>query len=121
MVLPQDNYNQTRTAPETAERFSRRSRSSRRLSLAVGCRAAPRSAPGPRSTSLGRAVTILLRHAAALPPIDRASAVETIDALLRSGAGGQTAAELEVPALVVLYQDLVVDRSRHGSAPTSSA
>jgi hypothetical protein len=110
--MPQDNYNHSRTAPEAAtflreieeqspfEPGGRLPRSTRALLLDLD----------PRS--LGRAVTILLRHAAALPPIDRASAVETIDALLRSGAGGQTAAELEVPALVILYRDLVADRSR---------
>ena len=61
--------------------------------------------------SLGRAVTILLRHAAALPPIDRAGAAETIDALVRGGDAGRTA-ELEVPALIDLYRDLLGDRTR---------
>ena len=62
--------------------------------------------------SLGRAITILLRHAAGLPPIDRSVAAETIEALLAAGAAGSTRVEIDVPGLVELYRDLGGDRSR---------
>ena len=62
--------------------------------------------------SLGRAITILLRHAAFLPPIDRSVAAETIEALLAGGPGGSSRAVVDVPGLVELYRVLDGDRSR---------
>jgi hypothetical protein len=63
--------------------------------------------------SLGRAITILLRHAAVLPPIDRSVAAETIEALLAANPTGSSRAEIDVPGLAELYRDLGGDRSRH--------
>ena len=62
--------------------------------------------------SLGRAITILLRHAAGLPPIERSVAAETIEALLATGPAGSIRVEIDVPGLVELYRDLGGDRSR---------
>ncbi len=105
--MPQDNDKPARNGPSAStflddieaqspfEPGGRLPRSTRALLL------------GLDPASLGRAVTILLRHSAGLPPIDRAAAAETIDALVRGGD-----AELEVPALVDLYRDLSGDRTR---------
>ncbi len=105
--MPQDNDNTARDGPSAStflddieaqspfEPGGRLPRSTRALLLRLD--------PAP----LGRAVTILLRHSAGLPPIDRAAAAETIDALVRGGH-----AELEIPALADLYRDLSGDRTR---------
>ena len=105
--MPQDNDNTARDGPSAStflddieaqspfEAGGRLPRSTRALLLRLD------------PASLGRAVTILLRHSAGLPPIDRAAAAETIDALVRGGD-----AELEVPALVDLYRELSGDRTR---------
>lgn len=110
--MPQDNYNQTRSAPAAAtflQEIEEQSpfESGGRLPGDVRARLLDLD-----HRSLGRAVTILLRHAAALPPIDRAGAAETIDALIRGGDAGPYAAELDVPALVDLQRELLGDRSR---------
>jgi len=61
---------------------------------------------------LGRAVTMLLRHAVALTPTSGSVAATTIDDLLAGGIAGPVPVELEVAAVVEIYRDLLADPSR---------